>query len=66
VGRTVNLAARVQTLTRTHGVDILITDAVRSELDESFKLDAMPAEALRGIAEPVVTHAVCERAMASV
>ncbi|HET7526378.1 MAG TPA: adenylate/guanylate cyclase domain-containing protein, partial [Burkholderiaceae bacterium] len=33
VGRTVNLAARVQSLTRTHGVDILITEAVRSELD---------------------------------
>jgi len=56
----------VQTLTRTHGVDILITDAVRSELDESFKVDAMPAETVKGIAEPVVTHAVRERAMAPV
>lgn len=58
VGRTVNLAARVQSLTRTHGVDILVTDAVRGELDPSFQLDAMPAEAVKGIAEPVVTHAV--------
>jgi class 3 adenylate cyclase len=61
VGRTVNLAARVQTLTRTHGVDILVTDAVRSELDASFRLDAMPAERVKGIAEPVLSYAVRER-----
>jgi adenylate cyclase len=61
VGRTVNLAARVQALTRTHGVDILVTDAVKSELDASFRLDAMPAERVKGIAEPVVTHAVRAR-----
>ncbi|HEX6017763.1 MAG TPA: adenylate/guanylate cyclase domain-containing protein [Burkholderiaceae bacterium] len=58
VGRTVNLAARVQALTRTHGVDILVTDAVRQELDPGFRLDAMPAKSVKGIAEPVVTHAV--------
>ena len=60
VGRTVNLAARVQTLTRTHGVDILVTDAVRSELDANFKLDPMPAELVKGIDAPVVTYAVRE------
>ena len=60
VGRTVNLAARVQALTRTHGVDILVTEAVRHELDDSFRLDAMPAEHVKGIAEPVVSHAVRE------
>lgn len=58
VGRTVNLAARVQSLTRIHGVDILVTEAVRSELDASFRLDAMPPESVKGIAEPVVTYAV--------
>jgi class 3 adenylate cyclase len=30
VGRTVNLAARVQALTRTHQVDILVTEALRA------------------------------------
>jgi len=48
----------VQSLTRTHGVDILVTDAVRQELDPGFRLDTMPAESVKGIAEPVVTHAV--------
>ena len=36
VGRTVNLAARVQGLTRTHRVDILVTEALRAELDTRF------------------------------
>jgi class 3 adenylate cyclase len=58
VGRTVNLAARVQTLTRTHQVDILVTEALREELDTRFVLRAMPAESVKGIAEPVVTYAV--------
>ncbi len=60
VGRTVNLAARVQALTRTHKVDILVTEALRAELDTRFVLAPMPAEPVKGIAEPVVTYAVRE------
>ncbi len=60
VGRTVNLAARVQALTRTHKVDILVTEALRAELDSRFVLSPMPAEPVKGIAEPVVTYAVRE------
>ena len=62
VGRTVNLAARVQSLTRVHQVDILVTEAMREELDSRFVLTAMPAEIVKGIAEPVVTYAVQENA----
>jgi len=64
VGRTVNVAARVQALTRTHGVDILVTEAVRAELDTSFALDVMPAEQVKGIAQPVVSYAVRRRIVA--
>jgi adenylate cyclase len=64
VGRTVNLAARVQTLTRTHGVPILVTEAVRSELGDAFKLQPMPPEHVKGIDEPVTTWAVLGRAVA--
>jgi class 3 adenylate cyclase len=60
IGRTVNLAARVQALTRTHQVDILVTEAVRADLDTCFVLTPMPAELVKGIAEPVVTYAVRE------
>lgn len=58
VGRTVNLAARVQSLTRTHGVEILVTEAVRAELGDVFELNAMPPERVKGIDEPVATWAV--------
>jgi class 3 adenylate cyclase len=58
VGRTVNLAARVQSLTRTHGVEILVTGAVRTELGDAFELQAMPPERVKGIDEPVATWAV--------
>lgn len=58
IGSTVNLAARVQALTRTHSTDILVTEAVREQLDPSIVLRAMPATAVKGIAEPVVTYAV--------
>jgi adenylate cyclase len=65
VGRTVNLAARVQALTRTHQVDILVTEALRAELDTRFVLAPMPAEPVKGIAEPVVTYAVRETSAAA-
>ena len=58
VGRTVNMAARVQSLTRIHEVDILVTEALCAELDACFELTPMPAESVKGIAEPVLTYAV--------
>ncbi len=64
VGSTVNTAARVQGLTRVHGVDILVTEAVQAELEGAFVVDAMPAEHVKGIAEALVTYAVRERAVA--
>lgn len=58
IGSTVNLAARVEALTRTHHVDILITDAVRAVLDPRFQLEPRPAVAVRGLSEPVPTWTV--------
>ena len=58
VGRPVNLASRVEGLTREHGVDILITDAVRDDLDPSIPLVKQPARPVKGVQEPVVTYAV--------
>jgi len=58
IGRTVNLAARVERLTRTHDAAVLVTDAVRAQLDPRFRLELMPATAVRGVAEPVATWAV--------
>jgi adenylate cyclase len=60
IGRPVNVAARVQGLTRIHRTGILVTEALRRELDPGFGLTAMPAELVKGIAEPVITYAVHE------
>jgi adenylate cyclase len=58
IGNTVNLASRVEHLTRRHAADILITAAVREALDAGFELQELPAAAVAGISEPVVTYAV--------
>jgi class 3 adenylate cyclase len=58
LGSAVNLAARVQSLTRIHQVDILITEALRAEIDKSIILVPMPAVPVKGFAEPVATYAV--------
>ena len=59
VGKTINVAARVQDLTRLHdGVDILVTRELQETLDPRFQLRALPPEEVRGIAEPVAIFAV--------
>ena len=58
IGRTVNVASRVERLTRTHGVDILITEAARTALDGRFRLRPMPPAAVKGIASALATFAV--------
>jgi adenylate cyclase len=58
VGRHVNLASRVEELTREHGVDILITDAVKEDLDPSISVAEQPPRPVKGMQEPVVTYAV--------
>ncbi len=58
VGRTVNVAARVQDLTRSHRVDILITEEVRKSLDPRFELRPLPPSEIRGVELPVATYAV--------
>jgi len=56
LGRNVNVASRVEDLTRVHGTDILVTEAVRIRCDPRFQLREMPPAEAKGIAEPVVTY----------
>jgi adenylate cyclase len=58
IGSTVNLASRVEHLTRRHATDILITQPVREALDARFALRQLPAARVAGIAKPIVTYAV--------
>lgn len=58
IGRTVNLASRVQNATREHAVDVLVTAPVRASLDAQIALRELPPTALKGVAEPVALFAV--------
>lgn len=58
VGDTINVAARVERLTRELSVDLLITEEVREELDSRFRLRAMPALSVKGKPAPLVTYVV--------
>ncbi|HEY2772708.1 MAG TPA: adenylate/guanylate cyclase domain-containing protein [Candidatus Binatia bacterium] len=58
IGRAVNLASRVEHLTRVHGADILVTDEVRSGCDPRFRLRELPPAELKGIHAPVTTYAL--------
>ncbi len=53
VGRTINVAARIQDLTRVHDTPILVTREVRDALDSRFTLHSLGATPVRGIEAPV-------------
>jgi len=58
IGDVVNTAARIESLTRKHGVGILISADVRPALDGRFKLRQLPPEYVKGKAEAILSFAV--------
>jgi len=58
IGDPVNVAARVEALTRVHSVDILVTEAVQQTLDPRFVVRPMPPVTVKGKSEPIATFAV--------
>jgi adenylate cyclase len=58
IGATVNVASRVERLTRVHDVDVLVTDAARAALDQRFRLRAMPPVEVKGVSAALSTWAV--------
>ena len=57
-GDPINVASRVEGLTSVHKVDLLITEEVRSTLDDQFRLRPMPAMQVKGKPKPIVTYYV--------
>lgn len=57
IGEAVNVAARVEALTRTVSADLLITEATRARLGEALREDPdlrdLGAHALKGVSQPV-------------
>jgi adenylate cyclase len=58
IGATVNVASRVEQLTRVHPADVLVTADVRAALDPRFRLREMPPASVKGVVEPIVAWAV--------
>ena len=58
VGRAVNVAARVQDLTRQYDADIILTDELQKDLDPRFVLRVLPEARVKGVEEPIAIFAV--------
>ncbi len=58
IGRTVNVASRVEGTTRSHAADVVVTRAVADALDDRFRLSPLGAQELRGVTDPVEVFAV--------
>ncbi len=53
IGSTVNLASRIESLTKVVGETVLITDATRAALSGAVELREHPPQKVKGVAEPV-------------
>ena len=58
VGDTINVASRVESLTRTHNVDLLITEVVKNRLDDRYTLQKMEPMPVKGKEKPIETYFV--------
>jgi adenylate cyclase len=58
VGGTVNVASRVQNLTRIHPANIIVTQTLKETLDPRFRLRQLPDTSVKGIEKPLVIYAV--------
>jgi class 3 adenylate cyclase len=58
IGSTVNVAARVEALTRHHEVDILVSEAARAALDPRFRMRELPSVEAKGVSVPLTTYAL--------
>lgn len=58
VGRAVNVAARVQTLTRQFNNDIILTEALRQTIDPRFETSPLPDTSVKGVRKALANHAL--------
>ena len=58
IGDTVNVAARVEALTKTVGCHLLITGATREQLSQEIPLQELPPQAVKGKGERLQVYAV--------
>ncbi len=58
VGRAVNIAARAQGLTRSLGVDIILTETLKQTIDPGFATHPLPDTSVKGVEKPLAIHAL--------
>jgi adenylate cyclase len=58
IGNTVNMASRIQRLTKRVGRPLLVTAAVHDRAGDSFKFEELPPQEVRGIEGRVMIFAV--------
>jgi len=56
IGNTVNVASRIQTLTRELGCDILVSQETVERLTETFPMDKKPSRRVKGYSRPIVVY----------
>jgi class 3 adenylate cyclase len=57
IGDAVNLASRIEGLTKQHGVSVLVSQATRDQCGDQFRFTPAPAVPVKGKSEPVRTFA---------
>lgn len=58
IGATVNLASRIEALTKTAGVPVLLTAATRERIMADCSFRELPPQPVRGLADPVPVFAL--------
>jgi adenylate cyclase len=56
IGDVVNVAARIESLTKHHDAPVLVSAATRGRAGDAFEFVAAPAVAVKGLAQPLATY----------
>jgi adenylate cyclase len=59
IGNTVNLASRIEELTKEFGCDLLISEDTEKKLKNSFPLEKHPPRFVKGYSKPITLYSVC-------
>ncbi len=66
VGDVINVASRIESLTRIHGCDLLISEDVRKVLGDAYALEKMPASMVKGKELALTTYKVIGASQVSI
>lgn len=56
IGDTVNLASRIQDLTKQFHCDILVSEETVNRLDQTFHIEKMPPQSVKGYSKPLTLY----------